>query len=315
MNESWFEPIFQMLATWMKPLWLVAVGGAAVGVIFWLLSLLVRLSMPKIWAVARATAKEVLYQPVFLVLLLIGAFGIVIFPFIPYNTFGEDIKMLKDSGLTLIRVLAMILVIWSASVSIASEIESRTALTLLSKPIGRRQVIIGKYLGILWPAMIFFLILGMMFLASVSYKVQYDARETAQPEPNWTECRDEMFQASPGLVLGLLETVVLGAISVAISTRLSMVPNMMICTAIYMLGHLTPLLAVSAVGKLEIVVFVANLLSAVLPVLDNFTMEGAISTGQKVPMIYLVWAGVYSLVYCTAALLLALLLFEDRDLA
>jgi ABC-type transport system involved in multi-copper enzyme maturation permease subunit len=315
MGESWLEPIFEMLATWMKPLWLVAVGGAVVGLIFWGLNLLVRWTMPKMWAVARATAKEVLHQPIFLVLLLIGAFGIVLFPFIPYNTFGEDVKMLKDSGLTLIRVLAILLVLWSASVSIASEIESRTALTLLSKPIGRRQVIIGKYFGIMWPAMIFFLILGMMFLASVSYKVQYDARETAKPEPQWTECRDEMLQASPGLVLGLLETAVLAAISVAISTRLPMVPNMMICTVIYMLGHLVPLITVSAVGKLEIVVFVAHLLSAVLPVLDNFTMEGAISTGQTVPLTYLGWAALYSLIYCTAALLLALLLFEDRELA
>lgn len=315
MSESWFQPIFDKLPTWMQPLWLVAVGGAAVAAGFWVLNLLVRWTTPKIWAVARTTAKEVLHQPVFLVLLLIGAFGIMLFPFIPYNTFGEDVRMLKDSGLTLIRVLAIILVIWSASVSIASEIESRTALTLLSKPIGRRQVIIGKFLGILWLAMVFFLILGMMFLASVSYKVQYDARETAKPEPKWTECRDEMLQASPGLVLGLLETAILAAISTAISTRLSMVPNMMICTAIYMVGHLTPLLAVSAVGKLEIVVFMANLLSAVLPVLENFTMEGAISTGQKVPLVYLGLAGVYSLIYCTAALLLALLLFEDRDLA
>lgn len=315
MSESWLQPIFEMLATWLKPLWLVALGGAAVGVAFWILSLLVRWLMPKIWAVARTTAKEVLHQPIFLVLLLIGGFGIVLFPFIPYHTFGEDVKMLKDSGLTLIRVLAIILVLWSASVSIAAEIESRTALTLLSKPIGRRQVIVGKFLGILWPAMIFFLLLGMMFLASVSYKVQYDARETAKPEPQWTECRDEMLQAAPGLVLGFLETTVLGAIAVAVSTRLSMVPNLMICTAIYMLGHLVPLLAVSAVGKLEIVVFVANFLSAVLPVLENFTMEGAISTGQQVPLAYLAWAAAYSLVYCAAALLLALLLFEDRDLA
>ncbi len=315
MGENWFEPIFEMLATWMKPLWLVGVGGAAVGAVLWGVNLMVRWSMPKIWAVARTTAKEVLHQPVFFVLLLIGAFGIVLFPFIPYNTFGEDVKMLKDSGLTLIRVLAIILVLWSASVSIASEIETRTALTLLSKPIGRRQVIIGKYFGIMWPALVFFLILGMMFLASVSYKVQYDARETAKPEPSWTECRDEMLQASPGLVLGLLETAVLAAISVAISTRLSMVLNMMICTVIYMLGHLVPLVAVSAVGKLEIVVFVANLLSAVLPVLDNFTMEGAISTGQTVPLPYLAWAALYSLIYCIAALLLALLLFEDRELA
>ena len=75
----------------------------------------------------------------------------MIFPFVPYNTFGEDVKMLKAEDLTLIKVLAIVLALWTASVSIADEIEGRTALTVLSKPISRRQFILGKYVGILVP--------------------------------------------------------------------------------------------------------------------------------------------------------------------
>ena len=63
------------------------------------------------------------------------------FIYIPYNTFGEDVKMLKDSGLTLIMVLAILVGLWTASVSVADEIEGRTAVTLLSKPISRRQFV------------------------------------------------------------------------------------------------------------------------------------------------------------------------------
>ena len=44
----------------------------------------------------------------FYVLLAIGVFGLILFPFIPYNTLGEDIKVLKDEGLTLIMVLSII---------------------------------------------------------------------------------------------------------------------------------------------------------------------------------------------------------------
>lgn len=315
MSDSWLRPLFDLLPTWIKPLWIVAVGAVVALAAVFFLYLLLRLAFPKIGAVARTTAKEGTVQPVFFVLLALGAFAILVFPFIPYNTFGEDVKMLKAAGLTVIPVLAIILVLWNASVSIAGEIESRTALTLLSKPIGRRQLILGKFLGIVGPATILFVVLGAMFLSSVSYKVQYDARETAKPEPEWRECRDEMAQAAPGLALGLMETVVLGAISVAVSTRLSMVPNLMICFSIYLLGHLVPILAVSAVGKLEIVQFTANFLSAVLPVLDNYNIEGAIATGQKVPAGYLGLTALYTAAYCTMAMLLALLLFEDRDLA
>ncbi len=315
MTETWLTPIFNALPTWVKPLWMLGVGMLAALAVLLVLYWALKLLFPKVAAVARTTAKEAMSQPVFYVILAIGAVAIIVFPFIPYNTFGEDVKMLKDSGLTLIRVLAIILVLWNASVSIAGEIETKTALTLLCKPIGRRQLIIGKFLGIVGPAAILFIVLGGMFLASVSYKVQYDARETAKPEPKWTECRDEMAQVSPGLALSFLETVVLGAIAVAVSTRLSMIPNLVICSSIYVLGHLVPMLALSAVGKLEIVGFVADFLSAVLPVLDNFNIEGSISTGQEVPLSYLGWAALYSGVYCTAAMLLALLLFEDRDLA
>ena len=195
--------------------------------------------------------------------------------------------MVKDEGLTLIMVLSIILALWTASVSIADEIEGRTALTLLSKPVGRREFILGKFLGVLVPVAVMFLVLGAIFLASVSYKVVYDARETGQAEPGLELCRAEMLQIAPGLALSFMEAVVLAAISVAISTRLPMLANLVICGAIYVLGHLVPSLAESAVGQIEFVRFVANLLAAVIPLLEYFNISAGISTGQQVPWPYL----------------------------
>ena len=100
---------------------------------------------PKVFAIAHSTFKTEVNQPLFLLVLIIGGLFIVGSIYVPYNTFGEDIKMYKDSGLTLIRVLAIFLAIWAASKSVAEEIEGRTALTVLSKPVGRRQFIFGKF--------------------------------------------------------------------------------------------------------------------------------------------------------------------------
>ena len=149
----------------------------------------------------------------------------------------------------------------------------------------------------------------------MSYKVVYDAKESALTDPTWAECRDQMLQIAPGLALAFMETVVLTAISVAISTRLPMLANLIICAAIYVLGHLVPILVNSSVGQIEFVRFVANLLAAILPVLDHFNISAGISAGQEVPLVYLAWAALYCIVYSTVAMLLALLLFEDRDLA
>ncbi len=248
--------LFGAISTWLKPLWLVVVGFAVGVAVLMLLGALLRWVVPKVAAIGWTTSKEALSQPLFYVLLAIGVFGLLAFPFIPYNTLGEDIKMVKDEGLTLIMVLSIVLALWTASTSVADEIEGRTALTLLSKPVSRRQFILGKFLGILVPVAIMFLILGALFLASVSYKVVYEAKETSATDPTLADCQKEMLQIAPGLALSFMETMVLTAISVAISTRLPMLANLIICAAIYVLGHLMPALANSpTVGRNAFVKF------------------------------------------------------------
>ena len=195
---------------------------AAASVIgIYLLYLLIHWLLPGISTIALATSKEAVAQPLYVLALVIGAFLLMLYIIIPYNTFGEDVKMYKDSGLMTIMVLAFLVAVWTASVSVADEIDGRTALTLLSKPISRREFVLGKFLGIVWANLLMFIVLGAWMMVLVSYKVVYDARETANPEPAWQLCATEMLGTVPGLVLSFMETVVLTAISVAISTRLS----------------------------------------------------------------------------------------------
>jgi hypothetical protein len=70
-------------------------AAALVGLV--LLFLLFKLACPKIAAIALATSREVTAQPLFQVVMALGIFAIVVFVFIPYNTFGEDVKTLKSS--------------------------------------------------------------------------------------------------------------------------------------------------------------------------------------------------------------------------
>jgi ABC-type transport system involved in multi-copper enzyme maturation permease subunit len=293
-----------------------AIPIAAVSVVgLYLFYLAVGALAPRTSVIAFSTAKETVAQPLFAMLVAIGVVALIAFVFTPYNTFGEDVKMLKSSGMTTIKVLAILMALWTASTSVADEIEGRTALTLLSKPIGRRQFILGKYLGILWPILLMFIILGTVFLLTVSYKVVYDARESAKTTPEWTECYAEVVRIVPGLVLAFFESAIIAAISVAVSTRLPMLPNLVICGSIYVLGHLAALIVRSSAGENPFVKFVGRLLSVALPVLDHFEIEGAIAGASSVPAAYLWWALVYSALYSAAAIFLALIFFEDRDLA
>ena len=288
---------------------------AAFVVGLYLLYLAIHWLMPRLSAVALTTTKECSAQPIYLLVLFGGVAALVLFVYMPYNTFGEDVKILKDSGLTTIMVLSILVGVWSASVSVADEIEGRTALTVLSKPISRAQFVLGKFLGILWPVLLLYVVLGAVLLVTVSYKVVYDARETTNPDPTWQVCYAEMIGTVPGLALAFMETVVLTAISVAVSTRLSMLPNLIVCGSIYVLGHLIPPIVQSSAGQNEFVAFVGRLSAIIVPVLDHFNIQAAVAGGVSVPWIYLGWALVYCVLYSTAMMLLALVLFEDRDLA
>jgi ABC-type transport system involved in multi-copper enzyme maturation permease subunit len=271
--------------------------------------------LPKIAAIAWTTAKETLVQPLFYILLGVGFFSIVLMLYLPYFTLGEDTKIFEDSALTLVMLLSIVLALWTASTSLADEIDGRTALTVLCKPISRRDFVLGKFFGILGPVAIMFIILGAFYLTFVSIKVVYDARESSMPEPNSLACLAEVVRMAPGLLLAFMEATLMAAISVAISTRLGLLPNLVICFAIYALGNLVPTLAKSALGQMAIVPFLADLLSAVLPVLDHFNIYGPISTGSSVPLTYLGLAGLYCLAYTSLAMFVALLMIEDRDLA
>ena len=303
------------LPNWIEGVKYIDLGVLAVFALFVAAVFSIRAVFPKVGAVAWVTAKESVFQPLFLILMLVGIFLLFLFLLIPYNTLGEDIKLVITQGLTLVKLIAVFLAVWTASTTIADEIDGKTALMALAKPISRRNFLIGKYVGVMIAVTLIFIVLGAFFLNTVSYKAVYDAREASKEYPTAIECFNQVVGILPGLVLAYLETIILAAIAVAISTRLALLPNLTITLVIYLLGHIIPVIVQSSVGQLPPVVFVASLVSAVLPCLDHFSMETAVAMNKELPWSYVGGAIVYAALYCLAALVVSLLLFEDRDLA
>ena len=183
--------------------------------------------------IARATLKEGVRQPLFSLLLVIAAAWIGLNAILPMFTFGEDVKIFKDTVLPTILIVGLLLSVYTASMSITSEIEGKTAMTLLSKPVTRQQFIVGKYVGILQTALLVMIPLCLVFLTITYFKVGYDAKEHSAAPPDMAERLLVVTQVVPGLLLIFFEVAVLTAISVAISTRLPMVLNVVVCVAIF----------------------------------------------------------------------------------
>ena len=282
--------------------------------------------------IARATTKEAIRQPLFFLLLLISGAVLVVNTYMPFFTLGDDIRELKNCGLATLLISGVLLAIWTAGNSISSEIEGKTAMTLLSKPINRRQFILGKYIGILQAVLWLFLPLVIMLGFFIFYKVGYDQRESSETISPWFEQVKMMgtsipwphpdrieavSQVLPGVVLSFFQVAVLGAIAVAVATRLPMVVNLVICFAIFVIGNLTPMMVSQGerVIQNEYVTFVARLIATILPSLESFNIYAALARGGAVPPSYLGVSLLYGTAYASATILLAFILFEDRDLA
>jgi hypothetical protein len=295
---------------------------------------------PRGGAVARAAFFEGVRQPMFWFLILVlGLPALLIMPLIPYFTFGEDFKMVKELGYDWIILLATLFAVLAASTSISEEIEGRTAVTLMSKPVSRRQFLLGKFAGILLAAFLMTGLLSMVFFLMLWFKPWYDREPVpppaliADPSYYWPALGDainafwrgvlwwsaDAVMLSSGLILGTCQVMVLLAIAVALATRLPMVVNILICLAVFFLGHLTPVLIQVTQTKFKLVQFVARLFDTLLPGLDFFNIGPALT--RDVPpdpgrfAIYIGTVTLYALLYTTIALLLGLILFEDRDLA
>jgi ABC-type transport system involved in multi-copper enzyme maturation permease subunit len=283
--------------------------------VFGLAILLQNAAAPRVSAVALATIKNELGQPLFLVLMMLGSVLILLFTFLSFNTFGEDIKLLKDCGITVIMLLAAFQGVWSASSSVSDEIEGRTALTVLSKPIQRRSFVIGKFMGLFWILALMFVVLGAFELLAVAYKPLYDAREASLDMPGWQQCHFEVMKTIPGLLMGFMQAVLLTAVSVALATRLPLLANLSICFAIYLVGNLSTSIVSSTQGTFTIVEFIAQLVATIIPILEHFQMQSAIDADKTIPISLLSGNLVYCLLYVMMAMFIALILFEDRDLA
>lgn len=303
------------IPSWIKGLYYIDLGALGIFVLFGILVFLFRNYVPKVGAVAWVTAKESLFQPLFFILTILGIFALFIFLLIPYNTLGEDIKIVTTQGLMLVKLIAAFLAVWTASTTISDEIEGKTALMALAKPISRRSFVIGKYAGVMIAVTLIFLILGTFFLNTISYKLVYDARESSKDVPTAVECFFAVYSILPHLVLAYLEAIILAAIAIAISTRLPLLPNLTIVLIVYLIGNLIPDIVQSSAGQIQMVGFIAELLSAVLPCLGHFSSDTPTAVGKSLSWVYVGMSMIYAALYCCAMLIVSLLLFENRDLA
>ncbi len=133
--------------------------------------------LQQIWTISRNTFIESIRQPIFVVLMLIATGGMLLNPQLSAYTLENGNKLLIDLGLSTLFIVGLFLAAFTATGVVSSEIENKTALTVISKPVSRPVFIIGKYLGVSTAIALAYWTLTIVYLLTVRHQVMQTASD------------------------------------------------------------------------------------------------------------------------------------------
>ncbi len=279
--------------------------------------------MSKALTLARLTAREVLDQPLTRIAVGVACLLLLLATFLPSFTLEPegDLKFMSDVGLAAVAMCLGVIGLWPAATFLADELSQRTAMTLLAKPLSRRDYLLGRYLGILAALLVAAALLAVAFLFAVWLtegevvssrldRFLEELRYGPVPETPSRGLPGIRWNLGGGVLLGLSQAGVLCAVAVAFSTRLGTLPNLACSVAVFLAGHLVGPLAQSLGSG-----WAGWGLRALIPDFEFFDMSESVARGIPVPMGYVASCAGYAALYAGAVLAVAVSLFDRREIA
>lgn len=277
------------------------------------------------WIIAQLTIREAQRRRILWVALVMGILFLTLFSVGMHyivrdmEKYGFDlsseIDMIPISALGLmgLYVTNFLVVIMSVLISVAAisnEVESRLVDTLVTKPVRRWEIVLGKWLGFALMAVIYSLLLSGGILLFIYLRIGFQFESVAQ-----------------GMMLMAFNAVIVMTVSILGGTRLSTLANGVLAFMLYGLAFIggwvetigsflqnetainlgivsSLLMPIEALWRKATVLFQPRSLN----INQGFAGPFAVGNEPSDAMI------VYALIYVVALLLLAMRLFGTRDL-
>jgi ABC-type transport system involved in multi-copper enzyme maturation permease subunit len=314
--------------------------------------------------IATNAFMELVRQPIFLLLTTASA-AFEIFLATPYYfAFGDEPKLVKNSVLAVMLLAGLFGAVLTASSSLARELRTGTALAVLSKPVGRIQFLLAKYVGLIFALTVMTYV--NLVAALVASRMVFDAYGSTDIAAlsifagalvlaytiggfsnyflrrpfvsdaffavvvmvtlaafvifNFTKQKQSLGEMAsvdwrlvPAGILILFALWMLAALALACSTRFDMIPTLAICTGIFLVGLMSDYVFGT---RAKAGSWWASVLYTVTPNWQLFWLADTLETGKTT--FYWGYVGKafgYAAGYAAAALSLAVLLFEERELS
>ena len=252
----------------------------------------------KIIIIARNTFREavrdrVLYNLVLFVLLITASAV-----FLGELTAGHEARTIVNLGLSAILLFGVFISIFVGVGLVSKEIEKRTVFAIFSKPIGRGEFIVGKYLGLCLTLLVNVLIMGI----GVSLALLY---------VGGGHLAASIWGA---IFLIFLELTILTAVAILFSSFSSPSLSALLTFFVFIIGNFSQSLRDFAenLGSNSAKLFF-NFLYYFLPNLSFYSFITNAAHGDTPPASMFGGASLYAIVYISILLAITVLIFSRRN--
>ena len=308
--------------------------------------------MSALFHIVKNTFRENLREPIFLLVTMAAVVLIGLFPTMTLFVFREQTKLVVDSSMATSLTFGWILAVIIAGHAVTREIETGTALLMLSKPVDRTIFILGKILGILLSLAVFCFITSVATLISVRIAKDQFRIDLGLLGIYFGALAVSCISGGLRNFLTNKSFPMAAMVSMAVIFPLALIPSelaaeserfywplvpasILVSYAVLTMGilatslstrfNLVPNLALCAcvfiVGTMSDYLFgqyadtsiVANVLYALIPNWQLFWMADALAVGKTIPWAYVAYGAIYIILFMGMFLGLAVLLFRNRE--
>jgi ABC-type transport system involved in multi-copper enzyme maturation permease subunit len=260
----------------------------------------------RILSIARNTYRETVRDKILYNLILFALIMILSSILLGRLTLGNEDRVILDLGLSAISIFGMLIAIFIGIGLVYKELEKRTVYALLAKPVHRHELILGKYVGLLFTLLVNLAVMTVGLELALLYTGRIEA--------------GAYLRVLPAVFLVFLSLALTTALALLFSTFSTPALSALFTFFLWIIGHFgKDLQSFGELAKSAAVSRLGYVLYYILPNLSNFGFIDSRnilgSTGHAASVDYASIAGstIYAFVYCGAVLSLSILIFMRRD--
>jgi Cu-processing system permease protein len=255
--------------------------------------------MRAIWIIAINTFREIIRDRILYGIFVFAVLLIGLSLVLGKLSFAEQARITTSFGLSAIQLSAVVLSIFLGSTLVTREIDKKTIMTLLVRPITRLQFLLGKAMGLLLVQLIVMLALSVV-LTFIYTRIRVDIQ----------------MQFLVALLGVLLEAFVLLGLALFFSIFSSPAMVVAFTMGFFLIGHWLDSLSYFTKKEVSwVMTMLGQYLPYALPNLEHFNWRSAVIYSDPISSATVGWASLYCLAWFSALIAAATFIFRRRDFA